>query len=319
MLRTGRGSIFGDLDVDVELDAPIGRLTWYGIGGHADTLVRPRSVETLATLVRRCWRSGTPLRVLGSGANLLIADEGVDGVVVRLDHATFKEIRYNPVGELNALRAMAGADMARTLMDSVRRGMSGLAQMAGIPASIGGAIQMNAGGAYGSIGDAVSSVACISRSGEFLSYPSQELSFEYRRTNIPDPIILSATFALEPSDPVKLRERVKEIFSFKKSTQPLADHSAGCAFKNPIDPVSEQRVPAGRLIDETELKGQQEGGATVSPHHANFIVTQPGATATDVLKLIDLVRRRVRESQGIDLETEVVVWRRDAKEPEAPK
>ncbi|MHC4947243.1 MAG: UDP-N-acetylmuramate dehydrogenase [Planctomycetota bacterium] len=311
MLRTGRASLFGDLDVEVTPDAPLGAMTWYGIGGRADLLVRPRTVDALATLIRRCHRSGTPLRVIGAGANLLVADEGVDGVVVKLDAEAFRDVRYNATGAVQAVRAMAGADMARTLMDATRRGLAGLGHMAGIPATIGGAVRMNAGGAFGAVGDTVREVRCITREGEIVAYPASEISFEYRCTNIPDPVILSATFALEPSDPIELRQRVKEIFAFKKSTQPLADHSAGCTFKNPVDPVTEQRVPAGRLIDEAGLKGHSVGGATVSRHHANFIVTAPGATATDVIRLLEQVRRRVFEVSGLELVEEVVIWKRE--------
>lgn len=311
MPTSSASSLFGDLDVAVTPDAPIGTaMTWYAIGGRADLLVRPRSIDALATLLKRCSRSGTPFHVLGSGANLLVADEGVDGVVVKLDHEVFTEIRYNAHGGVHAMRAMAGADMARTLMDAAKRGFEGLSQMAGIPASIGGAIKMNAGGAYGSIGDAVESVTCLTRSGEKAVYPASEVKFGYRGTNIPDPVILSATFKLAPTDPLALRERVKEIFAFKKSTQPLGDNSAGCTFKNPIDPVSGQRVPAGKLIDEAGLKGLSVGGATVSERHANFIVTKPGASADDVLSLLALVKKRVFEQHGIELQTEIAVWRR---------
>ena len=311
MLGLSVSSLFGDLDVEAITDAPIGpAMTWYGIGGRADTLIHPRTIDALATLVKRCARSGTPLRILGSGANLLVADEGVDGIVIKLDQEVFTETKYNAAGEIHAMRAMAGADMAKTLMDATRRGLEGLSPMAGIPATIGGAIRMNAGGAYGAIGDAVESVTCLTKAGEKVTYPAAEIKFGYRHTNIPDPIILSATFRLQQTDPIALRDRVKDIFAFKKSTQPLADHSAGCTFKNPIDPVKEQRVPAGKLIDEAGLKGLSIGGASVSPRHANFIVTVPGATATDVLKLLELVRRKVYEHAGIELEEEIAIWRR---------
>lgn len=304
-------SLFGDLDVEAIPEAPIGAtMTWYGIGGRADLLIRPRTLEALQTLVKRSHRSGTALRVLGSGANLLVADDGVDGVVVKLDHDAFTDIKYNASGEVHAMRAGAGADMAKTLMDAARRGLEGLSQMAGIPASIGGAIRMNAGGAYGCIGDAVESVTCLTKTGAKVIYPAAEIKFGYRETNIPDPIVLFATFTLTPTDPIKMRDRVKEIFSYKKSTQPLADHSAGCTFKNPIDPVTEQRVPAGKLIDQAGLKGLSVGGASISERHANFIVTKPGATATDVLKLLEEVRRRVYEHAGIELKEEIAIWRR---------
>ena len=291
-------------------DAPLGSMTWYGIGGRGDLLIEPNSLEALAALVERAHRAGTPLRVLGGGANLLVADEGVDGIVVRLGRPAIKEVRYNKQGEVRLMRAMAGADLARTLMDATRRGLEGLSQMAGIPGTVGGAIRMNAGGTFGCIGDAVHSVTCLSRKGELVTYPADELRFEYRGSNIPDPLVVAATFALHAADPIALRQRVKEIFAYKKSTQPLAEHSAGCAFKNPIDPETDQRVPAGRLIDEAGLKGLSVGGASISPHHANFVTTRPGARADDVLQLLEVVRRRVYEHCGIELEEEVVVWRR---------
>ncbi|HMN96050.1 MAG TPA: UDP-N-acetylmuramate dehydrogenase [Phycisphaerales bacterium] len=303
-------SLFADLDVIAEPDAPIGQMTWYGIGGRADLLIRPRTLDALQALARRCARTETPLRILGAGANLLVADEGVDGVVVRLDQPEFTSIRYNARGALETMRAGAGADMARVLMDTVRRGLDGLVQMAGIPATIGGAITMNAGGAYGAVGESVHSVGCLSRSGELVVYPRSELRFEYRRTNIPDPVVLWAAFSLTETDPVALRGRLKEIFSYKKSTQPLAEHSAGCTFRNPIDPVTERRVPAGRLLDEAGLKGRSVGGATVSARHANFITVRPGTRSDDVRKLLEIMQQTVLEHSGYELEPEISIWRR---------
>lgn len=307
-------SLFGDLEVEVTPDAPLGPRTWYGIGGRADLLVRPNSIDALATLVKRCRRSATPLRVLGSGANLLVADEGVDGIVVLLDAPAFRETRFNPRGEIVAMKAMAGADLARTLMETVRRGLDGLTPMAGIPASVGGALFMNAGGAFGSIGDAVHSVTCLTRTGDPVTYPASELRFDYRQTNIPDPIIVAGVFHLRETDPIALRERVKEIFAYKKSTQPLADHSAGCTFRNPIDPVTEKRVSAGKLIDEAGLKGERIGGAEVSSQHANFIITHPGTKTDDVLRLLDTIKKRVFLEHGIELVEEITIWKRGQHE-----
>lgn len=312
-MRTSRSSLLSDLDVGVIPDAPLGPLTWYGIGGRADLLVRPRTLDALSVLARRCHLSATPLRVLGSGANLLVADEGVDGVVVRLDEPGLVAVRFEAAADSRVrLIAPAGADMARTLMETARRGLGGLEAMSGIPASIGGAIRMNAGGAFGSISDSVETVGCIARTGQRLVYPREELRFGYRETNIRDPIIAHATFLLSPDDPTRLRERVKEIFRYKKSTQPLAEHSAGCAFRNPIDPVSGQRLSAGRLIDETGLKGLSVGGATVSTAHANFITVSPGTSSRDVLTLLAEIRRRVHTRTGIGLEEEITIWTRTA-------
>ncbi|MBL9118619.1 MAG: UDP-N-acetylmuramate dehydrogenase [Phycisphaerae bacterium] len=303
-------SLFADLDVDVRTDAPLGSLTWYGIGGPADFLVRPRTLEALTSLVRRARRENIPVRVLGSGANLLVADEGVDGIVLKLDAPCFTELRYNASGATEAMRVGAGADLAKTLNDTVRRGLGGLAQMAGIPASVGGAIRMNAGGAYGAIGDAVHSVGCLSEGGEVRVYPASEILFGYRETNLRDPIILWAAFRLEETDPIALRDRVKEIFAYKKSTQPLADHSAGCMFKNPTDPRTGDRVSAGKLIDLAGLKGSTVGGAYVSPQHGNFIAVKSGARAHDIVELVRHIKRVVLEKHGVELVTEVVHWSR---------
>ncbi|MGI9013500.1 MAG: UDP-N-acetylmuramate dehydrogenase [Phycisphaerales bacterium] len=308
MLSTS--GIFSDLDVDVTLDAPIGSMTWYGIGGRADVLLSPHSIEALATLIRRCRRTRTPLRILGKGANLLVADEGVDGVVVRLDAPLFQETRFEEGGEETVLRAGGGADLARITVDCARRGLAGFSHMAGIPGTIGGGLRMNAGGAFGCISDGVQTVTCLTRTGDVATYSRDELTFDYRRSSLTDPVILGAAFSLSQSDPITVRNRVKEIFAFKKSTQPLAEHSAGCAFRNAFDPEHEETIRAGKLIDHAGLKGLTVGGARVSDRHANFITVDGSARADHVLQLMGLVRQRVFEHAGIMLENEVVIWRR---------
>ncbi|MDZ4831352.1 MAG: UDP-N-acetylmuramate dehydrogenase [Phycisphaerae bacterium] len=303
-------TLFADLDVRVETDVSLAKLTWYGIGGPADFLVRPQTLEALGALVWRAKREGIRMRTLGSGANLLVADEGVDGIVIKLDAPCFTEVRFNALGSVDAMRVGAGADMAKILNDTVRRGLEGLAQMAGIPASIGGAIRMNAGGAYGAIGDSVHSVGCLSETGEVKVYPESELRFGYRTTNIPDPIVLWAAFKLRETDPVALRERVKEIFAFKKSTQPLSDHSAGCMFKNPTDPSTGERVSAGKLVDLAGMKGAAVRGAVVSERHGNFVTVKPGTQAMDVVELVRQVKANVFATHGMELHCEVAYWSR---------
>ena len=262
-------------------------------------------------MVRRCRRQGVPLRILGEGANLLVDDDGVDGIVVRLDRPAFRELHRNAEGAVELVRVGGGADLAKTLMELARSGLAGLEALMGVPASIGGAIRMNAGGAFGSIGDAVHAVTCLDAHGEIRTYPASELRFDYRRTNIPDPIVLSAIFRVTPDDPVKLRERIKEIAAYKKRTQPLAEKSAGCMFRNPDDPETGERVSAGRLIDECGLKGLRIGTAEVSPVHANFVTVDRGGRASDAILLGDEIIRRIRDDRGILLEREVVVWRRE--------
>ncbi|MGA1045257.1 MAG: UDP-N-acetylmuramate dehydrogenase [Phycisphaerales bacterium] len=317
-MTTGASRLFADLDVDVEPDAPLGPRTWFGVGGRADALVRPRSVEALQTLVGRCHRDGIELRVLGEGANLLVADEGVGGVVAHLDHPCFRECTLNRRGGVEAVRAMAGADLPKLILDSARSGLAGLEGLAGIPASIGGAVRIKAGGACGAIAHRRHSGAGGERRGEIAMHPASDLSMGYRRCRLPGPVLLWAAFRLDEGDPVELRSRVKEVFAYKRSTQPLADHSAGCMFRNPEAEFEGVRRGAGWLIDQAELKGLSVGGAEVSRQHANFFTVRPGATASDLLELSALVATRVFDRFGVRLEREVVVWSRRGVDTPSP-
>ena len=308
-----QSDFFGDIDADVEFDVHLGAMTYYTIGGTADVLIKPRSIDALSVLLRRCYNSNVPCRILGKGANLLVDDIGVDGVVISLDHTCFKTLRFNREGTIDALHVMSGADLSKTMMETARCGLEGLHSMAGIPASIGGAIRMNAGGAYGSISDTLSTVTCLTKAGELVTYRSVDIEFGYRESKIPDPIIVSATFNLTPGDPIEIRNNIKEIFAWKKSRQPLSDTSAGCAFKNPLDEDG-NRISAGQLIDEAGLKGFSIGGASISSQHANFITTSASATSQDVLAVMSEIEQRIRDETGIELQKEVVVWSRD---PEA--
>ncbi len=313
--RRSTAGIFGDLDVEVEIDAPIGTDSWFCAGGSADILLHPKDPIVLAEIVRRCRRSGMPLRIIGEGANLLVADEGVGGIVVRLDAPAFRSLERNADGEVDLVRIGAGADLARSLMDLARSGLSGLEVLMGVPASIGGAVRMNAGGRYGSIGDTVHAIACLDDHGEMRVYSAEELEFGYRRTNIVDPIVLWGVFRVRQEDPVELRARIKEIAAYKKSTQPLAEKSAGCMFRNPVDPATGELVSAGRIIDECGLKGTTVGSATVSEVHANFITIARGGRANDAIELGDRIVEQVRDRRGIELEREVVVWKRESETP----
>jgi UDP-N-acetylmuramate dehydrogenase len=310
MTPSFRSTLLGDLEVDIELDAQIGAMTYFAIGGRADALVRPRSADALSVLLRRCHDDEIPCRILGKGANLLVDDIGVDGIVVKLDHPCFTATRFNREGNIDALHAMGGADLAKTVIETVRLGLDGLTAMTGIPATVGGAIRMNAGGLYGCISDSLSTVTCLSQVGSLVTYDKSGLSFGYRECRIAEPLILSATFDLQESDPVALRTKVKEIFAWKKSKQPLAESSAGCAFKNPITQEGE-RVSAGKIIDDAGLKGLSVGTASVSEHHANFITTKADTTATDVIHLIDTIKQRVLDHTNILLQEEIVIWSRN--------
>lgn len=306
----GSSTLFADLDVEVELDAPLAKHTWYGIGGHADALVHPRSEEALCTLLRRCARTSTPVRVLGDGANLLVDDRGIDGVVLRLDAPCFTGLELNADGAVGMARVGGGRDLAKTIHETTRASLGGLEPLIGVPASVGGAIRMNAGGKYGEIGDVVHSVGLVTWEGERRTYLREAIRSSYRHTDLPPGVVTWAILALRPADPVALQQRKKEISAYKASVQPLAAHSAGCMFRNPVDPATGERVSAGLLIDRAGLKGTRIGGASVSDRHGNFIVVEPGARAADVMELAAKVADETFARTGIRLEREVVFWRR---------
>ncbi len=299
--------LLADLDVPHQTAAPLGALTWYRTGGPAAILARPTGPASLAAVLRRCRKAGVACRVLGAGANLLVRDEGFDGVVVRLDHAGFKTIDVRG----DRVVAGAGVDLFKLVPRSARAGLDGLVQVAGIPATVGGAIRMNAGGAFGDIGSAVARLTVMTPDAQVRTLDRPHLTFGYRRSNLADSFILEAEFALTPADPVTLTRRYKEIYGIKKDSQPMGDKSAGCCFKNPPAEAfgNLPPMPAGQLVDQAGLKGYAVGGATVSPLHANFVTARPGATTSaDLLAVMQHVQRVVEEKFGVRLEREVVVW-----------
>lgn len=273
-------------------------LTWFGLGGPAKYFVTPRDVDALKAIVARLRENEIPLYVLGSGANLLVHDEGVDGAVICLNTAEFKKFSIDKT----TITAGAGKDVQKLVLECTHAGLSGLECLAGIPGSVGGEIKMNAGGAFGDIGSAVQTVTVMDTNGTVYVRDKEDLVFEYRKSNITGKFILGATFSLAEDDPQRIMTKVKEIWMFKKNSQPLADKSAGCIFKNP------RGLSAGALIDQSGLKGTTLGGAEVSSKHANFITAKKGSQAADVLGLIDLVKQRVHDKFDVNLETEVVIW-----------
>ena len=294
---------------DIIEHAPIE--TWFGVGGGADRLAKPASVEAL----HACLAGHGPVRVLGDGANLLVDDAGVDGLVIDLDTPAFTGVEID--ARSGRVVAGAGVRLPALINATIRAGLAGLEVLAGIPASVGGAVVMNAGGKFGEIADTVAAVEGMDRSGDPVRLGRDQIDYGYRRSGLGDLIITSVEFALTPDDPAAVRDRLKSCMAYKKNTQPLADHSAGCCFKNPtlatdIDAVGVKgmRISAGLLLDRAGCKGLAVGGASVSTAHANFIVTQPGATARDVIRLMELAASRVLDRYGVALEREVVVWER---------
>ena len=282
----------------VRPNEPLAPHTWFKLGGAAQFFAEPNSVEELAELVRRARDEGLPIRLLGSGSNLLVREQGVLGVVIRLSASAFSEVSI----QKNTLTAGGGAKLGHVISTAVREGLGGLETLVGIPGTIGGALHGNAGSRGGDVGQWTCRATLMSDAGEIFERNREELVFAYRESSLDELVILGAQFQLESDNPEELTKRMQKQWIVKKAAQPLDHQSAGCIFKNP------RGMSAGMLIDQADLKNTRVGAAEVNDRHANFIVAHEGATSDDVLKLIDLVRERVFERLGVELEQEIEVW-----------
>ncbi|MCL2216487.1 MAG: UDP-N-acetylmuramate dehydrogenase [Defluviitaleaceae bacterium] len=280
-------------------DEPMSRYTTFGIGGAADILVFPEATDDFLKILKICERNNLPLTALGDGSNVLVSDEGIRGVVVITNKMNDVEILEN-----NRIRAQAGTRLSKLADAAVTAGLDGLAFASGIPGTVGGAIYMNAG-AYGhDIGEFIESVTLLMPDGAIVSKSAAEMGFGYRKSILADGsamFVIEAVFKLRPGDPEKTRREMKDLNARRKESQPLEYRSAGSTFKRPEGHF------AGKLIEDSGLKGFGIGGAEVSEKHAGFIINKGGATAKDVLELIEAIRQKVHQNFGVWLEPEVRV------------
>lgn len=297
--------------IPIRHDAPIP--TWLGVGGHADRFALVDSIHAL----EHALALDPNLLVLGEGANLLVDDDGVDRLVVQFTGPAMRRIEIDPSS--GRVVAAAGASLARLVTLTARAGLAGLTGLVGIPASVGGAVRMNAGGAFGCIAQYLERVVALDRLARRVERSRDDIDFDYRHAELDGLIIVEASFCLPRAQPERLRQHLRSVMDFKRRSQPLREHSAGCAFRNPVltaplDGLGQpgHRVSAGALIERAGCKGMRVGGAEVSARHANFILTRPGARARDVLALMNQVAARVHERFGLRLEPEIVIWKRDS-------
>lgn len=284
-------------DTILRRDEPMARRTTFRVGGLADFYVEPASEDELAALLRFCQAQRLPFLVLGRGSNLLVRDGGIRGVVMCLAHPSFRRLEVR--GE--RLFCGAGARLKTVLLEARRQGLAGLEFLEGIPGSVGGALRMNAGALGSWIFDVVETVRFMDYSGQVRERKASEVNVEYRGCPLfKDHIAVGAVLKGQKAPQETIEQRMKALSQKRWHSQPAAP-SAGCVFKNP------DLIPAGRLIDELGLKGTRVGGAVVSEVHANFIVNAGAATASDVLRLIEIVQQRAKALRGVDLETEVEI------------
>ncbi|MDO9566487.1 MAG: UDP-N-acetylmuramate dehydrogenase [Candidatus Desulfaltia sp.] len=299
---------------NVKFNEPMSRHTSLRVGGPAWAFVTPESFEKFLELIRWSKKNGIYCMVIGGGTNLLIKDGGINGIVVVLKKCLDGITGIAGTGGEKGpviITAMAGTRLQTLCSFAIDNGLEGMNFAIGIPGTVGGAIIMNAGAAYGSIAGVIDSIKVLLLTGETRVILRQNLQFDYRKltwdrkiTDIDDgqPIILSGCFSLRPSDPQRLKKQAVEILKARKKRQPSGFPSAGCFFKNPASGKT-----AGELIDLAGLKGKSIGGAKISSKHANFIVNKGNASAVDMLALMELVQKKVLKIFNIELESEITI------------
>ncbi len=304
-LREALAGVLGE--AHVQLDAPLAPLTTFKIGGPADVLVTAGNAGEVRQAIGLARDAGLPVTVLGGGSNVLIADAGIRGLVLRLRGGDVRRIDHG------AIRADAGVTINGLVRWTLTHGLAGLEAWAGTPGTVGGAIFGNAHFQGRNISDLVRLVTVMGASGEIQDVPAADLEFgyDYSRLHRTREVVLSADFVVSPGVPEALRTVARESLAYRKRTQPLASPSAGCIFQNP-DPRRD-RLPegmpcsAGALVDRAGLKGAREGQARVSSTHGNFIVTEGRATAGSVLALIARCKQEVHRQFGVELREEIML------------
>jgi UDP-N-acetylmuramate dehydrogenase len=281
---------------EVRLNEPLAPWCSIRAGGSADALVRPQSVETLLAALKLAKDTGTPLSILGLGANTIVGDLGVRGITLKLPNSTFKE-EVTLDDEGGVLVLSAGASIARLVTLMKQHGLVGAEFLAGVPGTIGGAVTMNAGTKNGECMSRVVALELATADGLGWVPPP---TFRYRHTDLPAGVVVTrAKFRLPRGDVAASQVAMDADLGYRKRTQPLSQPSFGSVFTNPPG------HHAGALIEKVALKGHTIGGAQISTLHANWIVNLSGASIRDVTQLMALAQQRVREATGVELVPEV--------------
>ena len=286
--------------VELRFAEPLTKHTSFRIGGPAEAMAFPKNQQELTQCLEAAGKLGITPRILGAGTNILAPDDGVPGLILCL-----KE-NFDGMERLDDthIRVMSGVTMTRAAVFAANLGLSGLEFAHGIPGTVGGGVYMNAGAYGGEICQVCSRVALMDPDGTMRILPGCGMDFGYRHSCLEhDPgIVVWAEFTLTPEQPETIKEKMRELMAKRKASQPLDLPSAGSAFKRPLGGY------AAALIDQAGLKGYRVGGAAVSEKHAGFAVNLGGATAQDVVNLLEQVSDKVFEHSGIRLEPEIRLW-----------
>lgn len=282
---------------NILLQEPMSRHTTFQIGGPADYFVSPKTKDAFSALIRVCYEKDYPFMVLGEGSNLLVSDEGIEGLVISTSYLKNIQIKDD------IIEAEAGLLLKDLSEFALLKGLSGLEFSCGIPGTLGGAVYMNAGAYEGEMKDVIVSVTLADEKGNIIEKSADEMGFSYRHSILSEEKLycLSAKMRLMPKDKAEIKAKIDEFTQKREDKQPLDLPSAGSTFKRPVG------YYAGKLIIEAGMQGERVGGAEISNKHAGFIVNQGGASARDVLLLIEKVKAAVYEKSGVLLEPEVRV------------
>lgn len=287
------------MGAEVIENAPMSKYTSFKTGGNAKLLIIPQSYEILGQIVKQCKANGVKPFVIGNGSNVLVTDNGIDGVVIKLG-ASMAEIEL--VDE-TTVRCGAGAQLKSICMFALEHSLVGMEFAYGIPATLGGAVSMNAGAYGGEMSDVLFSVTHIDNDGNIGTLSKDELNLGYRHSAYTDNgfTVVSAVLKFTKGDKAEIKANMDDKLQRRKDKQPLEFPSAGSTFKRPEGHF------AGALIEDCGLKGYTVGGAQVSEKHAGFVINKGGATSTDILNLMDYIKKTVYEKHGVLLEPEVKI------------
>jgi UDP-N-acetylmuramate dehydrogenase len=287
----------------IKFQEPLKAHTTFKIGGPAELFFQPQTFIQLQEMVKSLRGADKKPLILGAGSNLLVSDKGVAATVIKLDSAAFRGIKRDG----NMVVVGAGKPLNQLLAYCAKHGLSGLEFMAGIPGTVGGGLAMNAGVRVNkknpAIGDLVETALVMDYNGKLLIFDRAKMKFGYRSSSLSRFIILSAGLKLTPGNKETIAKVTAGYILRRKASQDYSFPNAGCIFKNPPGDS------AGRLIDSCGLKSRRAGGAQISPKHANFILNTGGAAARDVLELVRLVRKEVKEKHKIVLKPEIKIWK----------
>lgn len=275
---------------------PMSAHTSYGIGGPAWAYITPKDTSDLSEILHFANTYSIPTYFIGSGSNILVADEGIDGLVITLGKS-FRKLEISG----NKIYAESGVMLGHLVKESMKQHLSGLESMIGVPGTLGGALIMNAGAFGGEISNCLINVKVMTLSGSINQYDAGDIDFSYRHSTFKEnEIIISANFELK-KEPSEIISKKRDIASKgRKNNQPLRFRSAGSVFKNPKPDLA-----AGYLIDKAGLKGTRCGEAEISEHHANFFINHGQAKASDIINLIRIARKKVQEKFNITLDLEI--------------